>query len=48
MCSMCNIEKHSKHFYKKCTECKNRSSIRSFNPQYDNKDKISNQRKIYH
>ena len=45
---MCNFEKHIKDFYKKYTECKKCKSIRSSNRCYENRDKKSNQRKIYY
>ena len=44
---MCNIEKHVRDFhtnYAKCKECNSKKGIKRYN---DNKDKISNQRKIY-
>ena len=48
ICSMCNFEKLIKEFYKKFTECKDCKSKRGFGRYNENKDKISNQRKIYY
>ena len=47
ICSMCNIEKSMKDFYKKYTECKYCNSKRGLKRYYEKKDKISNQRKTY-
>ena len=43
---MCKIEKHINNFYKKYTEGKDCNMKRSLKCYYDNKDKISNQKKI--
>ena len=47
-CSKVNNEKHIKSFYKKYAECKDCNSKRGLKRFYDNKDKLSNQRKIYY
>ena len=43
---MCNTEKHIGDFYKKYTECK--ECKRGLKLDYENKDKLSSQRKIYY
>ena len=48
ICSMCNIEKHINNFYKKYSECRACNRARGLKRYYDNKDKISNQQKIYY
>ena len=48
MCTICNIEKHVKNFYKKYIECIQCNSSRGLKRSYENKDKISNQQKIYY
>ena len=48
MCTICNIEKHTNNFYKKYTECIDCNSSRGLKRYYENKDKISNQQKIYY
>ena len=45
--SMCIIEKHIEEFYKNYTENKNCKNVRSLKRYYENKDKITNQRKVY-
>ena len=45
ICTRCNIEKISEEFYKKYTESKNCNSKRSSKRDYENKEKISNQKK---
>ena len=47
-CSMCNIEKHINSFYKKYSECRHCNRKRGLKRYYGNKDKISNQQKIYY
>ena len=47
-CSMCNIDKHINNFYKKHSECKDCNRARGLERYYDNRDKISNQQKIYY
>ena len=46
--TMCNIEKHINSFYKKYTECRDCNRARGLKRYYENKDKISNQQKIYY
>ena len=48
ICPHCNIEKNIEDFYNKYTECKLCNSNRSLKRYYENKDKISNQKKIYY
>ena len=45
-CTHCNIEKKIDDFYNKHTEYKMCNNKRSLKPHYDNKDKISNQKKL--
>ena len=46
-CTMCNIEKPINNFYKKYSECRDRNCTRVLKRYYENKDKISNQQKVY-
>ena len=48
VCVICNIEKSIDYFYNKYRECKQCNTQRSMNHYYENKDKPSNQRKIYY
>ena len=48
MCTICNIEKHLNNFYKKYTECIECNRARELKRYYENKDKISNQQKVYY
>ena len=48
VCVVCNIEKTFDNFYKKYRECKPCNIERSTRRYYENKDKISNQQKIYY
>ena len=48
MCTNCNIEKHINNFYKKYRECIDCNRARALKRYYENKDKISNQQKIYY
>ena len=48
MCTICNIEKHINNFYKKYTECIDCNRARGLKRYYENKDRISNQQKIYY
>ena len=48
MCTICNIEKHIKNFYKKYTECIDCNRARGLKRFYEDKDKLSNQQKIYY
>ena len=48
MCTVCNIEKDINKVYKKysgCIDCNRRRGLKRY---YENKDKISNQQKIYY
>ena len=47
-CTICNIEKHINDFYKKYTECIECNRARGLKRYYENKDKISNQQKVYY
>ena len=48
MCTICNIEKDIKNFDKKYTECIDCNRARGLKRYYENKDKISNQQKLYY
>ena len=48
ICSMCNIEIHINNFYKKYSECRDCNRARTLKRYYENKNKISNQQKIYY
>ena len=48
ICTHCLLEKHIEDFYNKYTECKLSNSKRNLNHYYENKDKISTQRKMYY
>ena len=48
ICTQCNIEKHISNFYKKYSECTDCNRARGLKRYYDNKDKISNQQKVYY
>ena len=48
ICTVCKIEKHINSFYKKYSECKACNIKNGVNRYYNNKDKISNQQKIYY
>ena len=45
---VCNIEKSIDNFYNKYRECKQCNIKRSTKRYYENKNKISNQQKIYY
>ena len=45
-CSISDIEKHIGDFYNEYTECKDCYIKSSLKRYYENKDKLSNQRKI--
>ena len=47
-CTVCKIEKQINNFYKKYSECKACNIKRGVKRYHDNKDKISNQQKIYY
>ena len=46
--SMCNIEKQINNFDKKYSACRNCNRARGLKQNIENKDKISNQPKIYY
>ena len=48
ICTQCNIEKDINNFYKKYTECIDCNRARGLKRYYANKDKISNQQKLYY
>ena len=48
ICTVCKIEKHINDFYKKYSECKACNIKRGVKRYHNNKDKISNQQKIYY
>ena len=48
ICVVCNIEKSIDNFYNKYRECKPCNIKRSTKRYYENKDKISNQQKLYY
>ena len=48
VCVVCNIEKSIDNFYNKYRECKQCIIKRSMKRYYENKDKLSNQRKLYY
>ena len=47
-CTMCNIEMDINNFYKKYSKCKDCTGAKGLKRYYENKDKISNQQKIYY
>ena len=48
VCVVCNIEKSIDNFYYKFRECKPCNIKRSTRRYYENKEKISNQHKLYY
>ena len=48
ICVNCNTEKSIDKFYKQYRECKLCNIQRSMKRYYENKDKLSNQRKLYY
>ena len=48
VCVVCNTEKSIDNFYNKYRECKPCNTKRSTRRYFENKDKISNQHKIYY
>ena len=48
VCVVCNIKKSIDSFYNKYRECKQCNIQRSMKLYYENKDKLSNQRKLYY
>ena len=47
-CTIYNIEKHINNFYKRYSECRDCNRARGLKRDYEIKDKISNQQKIYY
>ena len=47
-CTVCKIEKQIMNFYKKFSECKACNIKRAVKRYYNNKDKISNQQKLFY
>ena len=47
-CVVCNIEKSIDSFYNKYRECEQCNIQRSMKHYHENKDKLSNQRKLYY
>ena len=47
VCVVCNIEKSIDNSYNKYRECKQCNIKRSMKRYYENKDKLSNPRKLY-
>ena len=48
ICVVCNIEKSIDDYYNKYRECKQCNIKRSMKRYNENKDKLSNQRKLYY
>ena len=48
VCVLCKIEKSIDNFYNKYSECKQCKIKRSMKRYYENKDELSNQRKLYY
>ena len=48
ICTMCNVEKDINNFYKKYSECRDCNRTRGLKRNYANKDKISNQQKVFY
>ena len=48
VCVVCNAEKSIDNFYNKYRECKECKIQRSMKRYYENKDNVSNQRKLYY
>ena len=48
VCVICNTEKSMDNFYNKYRNCKPCKTKRSLGRYYENKDKLSNQRKMYY
>ena len=47
-CTICNIEEDINNFYKNYSKCRDCNRTRGLKRYYENKDKISNQQKIYY
>ena len=48
ICTICTFEKDINNFYKKYTECIDCNRARGLKRYYENKDKTSNQQKVYY
>ena len=48
ICTICKNEKDFNNFYKNYTECIHCNRARGLKRYYENKDKISNQQKVYY
>ena len=48
ICTISNIEKDINNLYKKYSECRDCNRTRGLKRYYENKDKTSNQQKIYY
>ena len=48
ICTQCNNEKDINNVYKKYSECVDCNRARGLKRYYENKDKISNQQKVYY
>ena len=48
VCVVCNIEKSNDNYYNKYRECKQCNIKRSMKRYNENKDRLSNQRKLYY
>ena len=48
ICVVCNAEKSIDNFYNKCRECKPCNIKRSTRRYFENKEKTSNQHKLYY
>ena len=48
VCVVCKIEESIDNFYNRYRECKQCNIKRSMKRYYENKDKLSNQRKLYY
>ena len=48
ICTICTIEKDINNFYKKYSKCTDCNRARGLKRYYENKDKISNQQKVYY
>ena len=47
-CTLCKNEKHINNFYKKYSERRDCNRTRRLKRYYENKDKMSNQQKVFH
>ena len=46
--TLCNMEKNINNFYKTYSDCKDCNRTRGLKRYYENKDKISNQQKLFY